>query len=307
MKNAAALILTMLLVIPAFTQEKKSIAEQLGYQKDAKLLIIHADDIGVSHSETQATIDGFAAGLINSGSIMVPCPWMPEIADYAVKNPEADLGLHLTLTAEWKLYKWGPVMPKAEVPGLVDAKGFLYDNCNEVTLNASVEEVEKELRAQIERAKAFGINPTHFDTHMGCLLNPKYFGLYLKMGREYGVPVMLSKEWFQQFPGFKNMLSGDELMLDRVLMANPEHFKSGMAEFYSNALKTLEPGVSLMIVHVAYDDAEMQAVTIDHPDFGAAWRQEDFDFFTSETCRKLLEENNIQLITWREIGSLLKE
>jgi hypothetical protein len=306
-KDLLPLLCSVLIISQISAQEKKTIAEQLGFEKDAKLLIIHADDIGVSHSENQATIDGFEKGMINSGSIMVPCPWLPEIADYAIQHPEADLGLHLTLTAEWDLCKWPPVMPKAEVPGLVNDKGFLYNNCNDVTLNASVEEVEKELRAQIERAKAFGIKPTHFDTHMGCLLNPKYFGIYLKMGKEYGVPVMLSKEWFRQFPGFKEMLSGDELMLDKVIMANPEHYKTGMSDYYANVLKTLEPGANLIIIHAAYDDTEMQAVTVNHPDFGAAWRQADFDFFTSDTCKQLLEAHDIKLVTWREIGQLLQK
>ena len=306
MKYALLLFFTCYLTF-SFAQEQKTLAERLGYTKDAKLLIIHADDLGVSHSENQATIDGFAKGMVNSGSIMMPCPWVPEIADYAVKNPEADLGLHLTLTAEWELFKWPAVLPKAEVPGLINEKGFLYDNCNDVTLNASPEEVEQEIRAQIERAKFMGINPTHLDTHMGCLLNPKYFPIYLKMGKEYGIPVMLSKSWFRQFPGFQKMLTGDELMLDNVIMANPKNFKEGMADFYANAIETLEPGVSLIIIHAAYDDAEMQAVTINHPDYGAAWRQADIDFFTSERCKKILEEQNIQLVTWREIGALLNK
>ena len=295
------------LTLVLWAQEKQSLAERLGYDKDAKLLIIHADDLGVAHSENRATIAGFESGLVNSGSIMMPCPWVLEMADYAVKNPKADLGLHLTLTAEWKLYKWPTVSPKTEVPGLINKQGFLYDNCNDVTLNASVEEVEKELRAQVQRAKAMGINPTHLDTHMGCLLNPKFFPTYLKIGREYGIPVMLSKSWFRQFPGFQEMLTGNEFLLDEVLMANPEAYKSGMADYYAEQLEKLQPGIRLMIIHAAYDDPEMQAVTIDHPNYGAAWRQADIDFFTSDRCRQILKDQNIQLLTWRQIGALMED
>ena len=153
MKYLLLLLTTVIAVNSTFSQEKKTLAERLGYAKGAKLLIVHADDLGVSHSENQATIDGFTGGMVNSGSIMMPCPWVPEIADYAIKNPEADLGLHLTLTAEWKLFKWDPVLPVADVPGLVNDKGFMYDNCNDVTLNASVEEVEKEAMKTMEKAE----------------------------------------------------------------------------------------------------------------------------------------------------------
>src|SRR5687767_13457717 len=87
---------------------EKTLAERLGYPRDAKLLIVHADDLGMAHSVNAASIRGLESGLINSASIMVPCPWFPEIAEYARKNPQADLGLHLTLTSEWTDFRWGP-------------------------------------------------------------------------------------------------------------------------------------------------------------------------------------------------------
>lgn len=142
---------------------QQTLQEKLGYPKTTKLLIIHADDIGVSHSENTATITALEKGSVSSGSIMVPCPWMPEIAAYASSHPNLDLGLHLTLTAEWKQYKWGPVLPRTEVPSLVDNKGFFPDNTGDVGKNAKPAEIEKELRAQVERAKQFGIDPTHFE------------------------------------------------------------------------------------------------------------------------------------------------
>ncbi|MEZ4956569.1 MAG: ChbG/HpnK family deacetylase [Saprospiraceae bacterium] len=103
---------------------QKSLAEKLGYDADAKLLIIHADDLGVAHSENKASFLAMKIGMVNSASIMMPCPWVPEVADFAKENPTADLGLHLTLTSEWKHIKWGPVAPKGEVKSLLNDLGF---------------------------------------------------------------------------------------------------------------------------------------------------------------------------------------
>lgn len=306
MKNHLYLLF-LICITTSCAAQKPNLAERLGYQKDAKLLIIHADDLGVAHSENSASIAAFEKGIVNSGSIMVPCPWFPEIANYSKANPEADLGLHLTLTAEWETYKWGPVAPVAEVSGLVNEKGFLYDNCADVVLNASVEEVEKEIRAQIERALTFGVNVSHLDSHMGCLFNPKFFGIYAKIGREYGLPFLLTISGLQQFPGIKEKLLPSDILIGDVFMIYPPQAKKGMAKYYTETLRNLPEGVSEILIHVAYDDAEMQAVTKNHPDYGAAWRQEDFDFFSSETCRQILEEENIQLITWGDIKKLVKK
>jgi predicted glycoside hydrolase/deacetylase ChbG (UPF0249 family) len=243
-------------------------------------------------------------GHVSSGSIMVPCPWMPEIADYAKAHPDADLGLHLTLTAEWKQYKWGPVAPKAEVPSLVNDRGFFPDNTGDVARNAKAIEVEKELRAQVERAKQFGIDPTHFDTHMGSVLTSVDIAkVYVKLGHEYKVPVLMSGGVLKAFLGaeLKDVGAENDVLADNVVMAQPDDFKGGMKAFYSKAMKGLQPGLTVLLLHAAHNDAEMKAVTVDHPEYGADWRQADFDFFTSEDCKKLLAENNIKVITWKEI------
>lgn len=280
-------------------------AERLGYPKNAKLLIIHADDIGVSHSENVATIQALEKGSVNSGSIMIPCPWMPEIATYAKAHPSVDLGLHLTLTAEWKYYRWGPVASKNEVPSLLDAQGYLPDNTEALAKGAKAADIEKELRAQIERAKQFGIDPTHFDTHMaGVLTSIEAARVYVKLGHEYRVPVLMhefiAKAMLQTTLQDLGVTSKD-VVADQIIMANPPDYQAGMKAYYSKALTDLSPGLNVLLLHAAHDDDEMRAVTIDHPDYGAAWRQADFDFFTSAECKKLLRDNGIQLVTWREI------
>src|SRR5262249_58665076 len=161
--------------VPAATpvQESKSLAERLGYQADARLLIVHADDLAVAHSVDAASIKALETGSVSSASIMVPCPWLTEIAGYAQAHPQADLGLHLTLTSEWALYRWGPVAPKNQVLSLFARDGYLYPTEREAAKNINPREAEVEIRAQIEKARAFGINPTHLDSHMGTLFQTK--------------------------------------------------------------------------------------------------------------------------------------
>jgi chitin disaccharide deacetylase len=307
MKTSSILPLFLFLGISCFAQ-RQTIQERLGYSKDTKLLIIHADDIGVAHAANLASIAALEKGSVSSGSIMVPCPWFGEIAAYAAAHPDADLGLHLTLTSEWKFYKWKPVIPVDQVPTLVDSRGYFYDNVTDLYTHAQVKEAELELRAQIDRAKQFGINPTHLDSHMGsAFFNPNFLQVLIAIGRSYKIPVLLNddlvKVWLKA--DSTNTLTDSDVVFSKILMATPEDYKKGMPAYYSSVIESLQPGLTYLILHAAYDNEEMQAVTIDHPDYGAAWRQADFNFFTSAQCRKLLADQHVKVITWREIKQKL--
>jgi predicted glycoside hydrolase/deacetylase ChbG (UPF0249 family) len=283
---------------------QSNLAEKLGYQPDDKLLIIHADDLGVAHAENIASVLAIKIGMVNSGSIMMPCPWVAEIADCVQKNPKLDFGLHLTLTSEWKYMKWNPVAPLDQVRSLVDSLGFFYADCMEFSKHAKTKEVEIELRAQIEQAYRMGIKPTHLDTHMGCLIftSPEVFEVYLKLGREYKIPVMVGRFFLQSISNdFKKLIKEEDIIIEKILTASISDYESGLEDYYTNLLTDLSSGINILLIHTAFDDAEMQALTIDHPHWGAKWRQEDFDFFTSEKCKKILEEEDIKLITWRQI------
>ena len=286
-----------------------SLAERLGYPPDARLLLLHMDDLGVSHSVNQASIQAFETGRVPSGSIMVPCPWFPEIAAYARDHPTFDLGLHLTLTSEWKHYRWGPVLPASQAPTLIDSLGFLYATAEEAARNMDAREAEAEIRAQVERALAFGVQPTHLDSHMGTLFQtPDLFDAYLRVGRDYGIPVFVPGDALrQQAPHLMDLLTPEDIVIDHFAMAAPQVPAEQWDAYYTGLLENLQPGVTEIIIHVALDDAEMRAVTIDHPDYGAAWRQRDLDFFTSDAFHRLLEQHDIHLVTWREIGRLLKK
>ena len=285
--------------------QAKTIAERLGYPADSKLLIIHADDLAVAHSEDVASFDALDQHAVTSASIMVPCPWLTEVADYAKAHPDADLGLHLTLTAEWKTYRWGPVESKDKVPSLLDSSGYLWPDVEPALRALKADEVEREIRAQIEHAIAMGIHPTHVDSHMGTLFaRPDLFAVYVKVAHEYKLPFLAALT-----PGapqeIRSLLSDKDVLLDSVVIASPEVNAANWKAFYTNAIKNLKPGVTEIIVHLGHNDAELQAVTVDHPDYGAAWRQRDYDAVTSPELKKAIDDNHVILIRWKDLKKLL--
>jgi len=278
-----------------------NIQKRLGYPRNAKLLIIHADDLGLSESENAASIEAMGKGMVNSGSVMIPCKKFLEIADYSKTFPEADIGIHLTLTSEWASYKWEPVLPISEVPSIVDLKGLFLESNEQVNKNAIIDEVEKEYRAQIKLALSSGISLTHIDNHMfTAFSNNRILNIYKSLGKEFMLPVLLT----QELP-VGTLIEKNAIIVDRLYYAQPEDFNKGLFNFYREALKSMKPGLNCILVHIAFDNEEMQKITLDQISYGSIWRQTDFDFFSSEECHQLIKENNIQLITWREIRDKL--
>ena len=289
----------------------ETLAERLGYSAEDKLLIIHADDVGMCHSVNRATIDALKKGMVTCGSIMIPCPAVPEIAEYCRKHPEADLGLHLTLTSEWQDYRWGPVAPRSEVPGLLDPEGFMWREERETARHASPEEVEKEVRAQIEKALQLGIKPTHIDSHMGTLfVRSDYFQVYIKLAKEYDIPPLvveyrpelalrLGEELAKALRALADQMKGTGFpVLDYIIPDVGGTFET-KKEHYEQALRNLKPGVTEMIVHLGYADEELRGITN-----RAHMRQLDYEFFTAESTRKLINELGIKLIGWKEFEKL---
>lgn len=290
------------------TAPAKTLLERLGYPPDTKLLIVHADDLGMAHSINMASIKALESGLVSSASIMIPCPWLPEIAAYARAHPDADLGLHLTLTSEWSLYRWGPVLPKDRVPSLLDSSGYLYPTETEAASHINPKEAEAEIRAQIARAKALGIRPTHLDSHMGTLYqNQALFETLFRVAHENKLPIRVSKEWFAAAPFLPSLVGPDDVVMDRMITIEPSVTVEGWSNFYTEAIRNLRPGLTEMVIHLAYDDEEMRGVSFSHPDWGSAWRQRDFQFFTSDAFRQLVKENNVKLVSWREISKSMKK
>ncbi len=302
----------MLLVLLAGNSLAQTTAQRMGYGANDKLLIIHADDVGMSHNVNLATMEALKHGMVTSASIMVPCPWLLEIATYAKANPQVDFGLHLTLTSEWKNYRWRTVAPHNQVKGLLDAEGYMWRSERDTAKNATPQEVEIELRAQIERAIALGIKPTHLDTHMGTLYTRKdFFDVYTKLGKEYGIPVMAMRATPEAIAYGKatgspigeaalKAIEGDGfVLLDYLVTGVAGKNFADRKPAYINLLKNLKPGVTMLIVHLGLDDPELKAIT-------GAWeyRWADFQTFKDPEIAALIKEQGIKLTTWREMGKL---
>jgi chitin disaccharide deacetylase len=286
-----------------------SLAERLGYSRADRLLIVHADDLGIAHAVNCATFSALESGRVTSASIMVPCPWLQEVADYARKNPEADLGIHLTLSSEWHAFKWGPVASKSSVPTLVNPLGYFF-TIREALAQIDPREAETELRAQLGLARAMGIEPTHLDSHQLLLfLRPDLFQVYLKVGRDTGIPLLLSKKIFALIrqrmagaaPDWESLLCPEDVLIDDVLSISPEEAEDGWPAYYRHTIQSLRPGVSQLIVHLGTDDQELRGMAGDSA-FGASWRQRELDYLTGAEFGELLRRERVKPITWREIG-----
>lgn len=280
--------------------QMKTIAERLGYPADAKLLILHADDLGAAHSVDAASFDALDKGAVSSASIMMPTPWVTEVAAYAKAHPSADLGLHLTLTSEWETYRWGSVESKDKVLSLLDSTGTFPSEDGPVATRAKPDEVEREIRAQIERALALGIHPTHVDSHMGALFTtPALAATYVKVARDYHLPFLAVRG---NPPGAPQAaLMANDVALDAVVIAGPQIPRDQWKKFYLDAIANLKPGLTEMIVHLGHDDAELQAVTVNHEPYGSAWRQRDYDVVTSPEFRRALQDHHVILVTWKQL------
>jgi predicted glycoside hydrolase/deacetylase ChbG (UPF0249 family) len=185
-------LLVVLSCVACFAQPGTTFAERLGWSKADRVLILHMDDAGMSHDSNVGIERVLEKGAARSLSVMMPTPWVPEIVHYIKAHPETDAGLHLTLTSEWHQYRWGPLAGAPAVPGLVDPEGALWSSVAAVVMHASADEVDREMRAQLERAERMGFHPTHLDTHMGTVYgSPAFLERYVRLGIEKRLPVMI--------------------------------------------------------------------------------------------------------------------
>ncbi|WP_254412926.1 polysaccharide deacetylase family protein [Dyadobacter diqingensis] len=316
------LILLISFTIRAQTGEP-TYAEKLGYPKGKKVLIIHVDDVGMSYESNQGAIRAIKEGVANSLSVMMPCGWVPGFVHYLKENPDIDAGLHLTLTSEWKDYRWGPLAGKNQVKGLVDSEGAMWRGVSDVVKNASPDEVEKEIRAQLDRARTMGFTPTHLDSHMGTLFaTPEFLQRYLKVGMEEKIPVM--------FPGGHNTVvqQQEKIIADQLAMTQmvgKQLWNAGLpvlddlenssygwkgpesgdksekalqkykTEKYINAIKNIKPGLTMVIMHCTIHTEVFPKISDSYPT-----REGDFLAMIDPELRKYIEKEGIVLTTWRE-------
>ncbi len=287
----------------------QTFAERLGWKPTDVVVILHVDDAGMSHSSNQGAMESTANGVATSFSVMMPCAWVPEMARYLKTHSELDSGVHLTLTAEWQLYRWGPLAGKPQVPGLVDNEGCLWRSVGEVVRHATPDEVEREMRAQIERAEIFGLPITHLDSHMGTLFaRADYFERYAKVGIEKKIPILIVSSQAahlsltdrqaaaQLEPWVKRIWNAglpvlDDLVTDFTSSKNEEKIERLMA-----LLGELKPGVTEIIFHASKPTDEFPLVTGSSQARGA-----DLKALTAPEVRQFIRDRGIILTTWREL------
>lgn len=179
-KRLGVVIVVVAILISGLDCAAETYAERLGWGPADRVVIFHVDDAGMSHSSNQGAIEAVEGLIATSTSLMMPCGWIPEMAQYVVAHPAVDSGVHLTLTAEWAKYRWSPLAGYGDVPGLVDLEGSLWGGVEQVAMNATADEVDAEMRAQVARAEMLGIPITHLDSHMGTVFaREDYFQRYV--------------------------------------------------------------------------------------------------------------------------------
>ena len=297
-----------LCVMDGFSAERKSLAERLGYKATDKILIVNGDDTGMCHAANVATIESLEKGLMCSATIMVPCPWFPEIAAYAKQNPEKDFGIHLCYTSEWVKYRWGPVAEREKVPGLLDLDGYLWRSVEEVYKNSIPEEALIEGRAQIKKALAAGIDVTHLDSHMGTLqLNAEYMKVYVQLAIEFDLPLrMASQSTMASFgqPELRNQIAAKGILFpDYFVYEELKDEKNGVKDFWLKIVKNLKPGITELYIHAALPNEELKAIS-------GTWaiRGQEYEVFTNdEDMKRLIKDQNIILMGFRPIRELQRK
>lgn len=281
--------------------DRRTVAERLGYAPDARLLMIHADDLGMTHGTNVATFGALQAGHVQSASVLVPAPWFTEVARWAAAHPGADVGVHLALTAEWPVLRWAPVVGGECAPSLVGADGFMPRTQAAVAARASLAEVARELRGQIDRALAAGIRVTHLDAHMmTAWWSPAQFQRYLELGREYRLPLLVPDRAFREAQGL--VAAPGQVLVDSIGGIPPDTAAEDWLATYRGVLSGLGPGVHVLLVHLAADDAELRAAVGGQLPWGAAWRQRDLDAVRDPGFRAFLREQGFILVDWDDLA-----
>ena len=286
----------------------------------ARAMAIHVDDVGMCHGANKAFIELSRSGGVTCGSVMVPCPWFREIADAARDDPSLDLGVHLTLTSEWPHYRWGPISTRAVESGLVDEQGCFPRNILALRPQLiergarAIEAAEIEFRAQIDRAFDAGIDVTHLDTHMGAAVIPELVNIYVKLGREYRLPILLPRE-LDSYTGVLKMGDVDQSLyppiVDELDARNEPVFErfrmtpwvaSDQAEAkYREMIETLPAGATFFAIHA---NAPGDIETIVPP--RAHFRTDEYALFGTGAPRRWAENAGIRLIGMREVRDLLR-
>ena len=288
------------------TENFEILSKNLGFSSDEKLLIIHADDLGLSDSVNDTSMESLLKNTVTSASVIMNAEKVQEIADFSKKYPKIDLGVHLTVTSEWKFHKWGGVLSNNDISSLLNSKNNFYWNKRKFTKNSKIKELHDELQAQVDLAISMGINVSHIDSHEGALFfDPDVFKTYLKIAENNNllafVPVQASVHFDESFPKPKHAI-----IIDQFFMAEAGIKHEDMEGYYLDILDNLEPGLSEIIVHFGLDDDKMKEITVDKIDYGSKWREMDYKIFNSEKFINSIKKNNIKLINYKDLENHIR-
>lgn len=291
--------------------------QELGYDAKDRVLLVHADDIGMCQASTSVLSDLFEAGIVRSAATMVPCPWFLEAAELCRQNPEFDIGVHLTLNAEWSRYRWGALSTRDQASGLLDAQGFLHSSTAATHEQADPQAVAREIEAQFEAALRAGIEPTHIDSHMGTLYDKRFFDSYVALAqrnklplmsfseaaslrlREQGVGLYLDNDFLR--PYWQAMEAAHIPLFDAMYMLPLDHPNDHVGIF-KQIVDHLEPGLTILIVHPAHDTPELRAITP-----GWASRVANYQACVSSELRSYIERAGVQLIGYRPLREHMRQ
>jgi hypothetical protein len=290
------------------------LAAALGFGPEDRIVIPHQDDVGMCHGSNRAFLELARDGFVTCGSAMVPCPWFPQIAEAAAADPALDLGIHLTLTSEWPHYRWRPISTTSAASGLLDPDGYMWRRVAPLREHVVPEAAEVEMRSQIERALAAGIDPTHLDTHMGAALAPELLAIYLRLGREYRLPMLLPRR-FSSYLDVLPLGPADpaifgqaiaELDRDGAPLVDDFRMTPGvesdvMRDTYRDIIANLAPGVTFFALHC---NAPGDIETIVPP--RAHWRTDEYELFGGDAFDRWTEEKGVHRIGFRPIRTLMR-
>lgn len=289
---------------------KQNWAEKLGFPKGKKVIMLHADDVGMCEEANIATEYYLKNNFIQSAAIMVPCPNADEFIEWAKANPTKDVGLHLTLTSEWRDHRWSTITDPAEVPGLIDPDGKMWHHVPDVVAHASADEVEKEIRAQIDKSLRMGLKPSHIDTHMGTLYGDKeYIKRFYKVAQEYGIPanvldlsdsLIVKRLRAKEYPIDDSIIALTETYtlpkLDKFTSApNGESYEDKIQKF-KDLIKSLNPGLTEIIFHPSVESEKLKTIAY-------SWQQRIWEskMFADKDLLNFFEEEGIIFTNWTDI------
>lgn len=288
---------------------------RLGLSETDRVAIIHTDDIGMNYSSVAAFADLWEFGLISSGAVMIPCPWALKAAEYAREHPQADLGVHSTLTSEWKSYRWGPISTRDPESGLLDGEGFFYATTREAREHASPARVQVELEAQVQQALRWGIQPTHIDTHMGTVASLELIPAYLKVALAHRLPPMIFRmdeaSWqaagvdaqtAQMAVRLMGQLEDMGLPLLDAIAGLDLRRHEDVLDHAKQVLGGLKPGITHFIIHPAKDSPDLRELA---PDWRA--RVANYETFLRPDLRQFVQAQGIHVIGYRALQALMPD